>query len=150
MPTKEELEAQVAQLARALENLEGKQELGNSTRATKLEKLDLDELTEEKQSETLEVWIAQAKRDFKRKQQAKPSCKEEDYLLDLIDLARIGKALFYGFIPHTLWQIKSYRKLKKHQTLRDVFSCQNGSLKIGFWNSWLSVRGHASRNVDVV
>ena len=54
-------------------------------------------------------------------------------------LVRIGKALFYGFILHTLWQIKSYRKLKKHLTSLDVFSCQNGSPKTGFWNTWIAV-----------
>ncbi|XRB22544.1 hypothetical protein RI054_31g123960 [Pseudoscourfieldia marina] len=110
MPTKEELEAQVAQLARALENLEGKQESGNSTRANKLEKLDLDELTEEKQSETLEVWIAQAKRDLKRKQQVKPSYKEEEYLLDLIDLAK-------GRLARSLITLE--RKSEAPKTIKD-------------------------------
>ena len=114
MPTKEELEAQVAQLARALESLEGKQESGNSTRTNKLEKLDLDELTEEKQSETLEVWIAQARRDYRRKHQTKPSYQEEEFVFDLIDLAkgRLARSLITlerkGEAPKT---IKDFEQL---------------------------------------
>ena len=44
---------------------------------------------------TLEVWMAQARRDYRRKAQTKPSLKEGDYLLDLFDMAkgRLARAI---------------------------------------------------------